>query len=69
MTLLDWYSFSLSGFFKWLGHEFDRSFHLLQRLGMGPNVFYIALLSVLFLIWMGMMRSYDQKAKDKGLID
>ena len=69
MKLLNWYSFSLSYLFEKLGHLFECSFHLIQRIGVIPDVFYIVLLCVLFLIWIGMMRSYDKKAKDKGLID
>lgn len=69
MKLLNWYSYSASGLFGWIGHVSGRSFHLIQRLGIGPNVFYITLLCVLFLVWMGAMRKYDGKAKDKGLID
>ncbi len=69
MTLLDWYSYSASGFFGKIGSLSERSFHLIQRIGGGPNVFYITLLCVLFLVWMVAMRNYDRKAKDKGLID
>jgi hypothetical protein len=69
MTLLNWYSFSASSLFHWLGNIFDRSFHAVIKLGWLPDAFYISVISVLFLIWMGMLRKYDMEGKDKGLID
>jgi hypothetical protein len=69
MTLISWYSISGSPLFNWLGRVFIRSFHLLERLGMGPNAFYITLICALLLMWLFIMRQYDMKAKDKGLID
>jgi hypothetical protein len=69
MTLLNWYSISASPFFNWLGRAFDRSFHAIIKLGFGPDAFYIILVCVLLVIWLGVMRRYDSQAKDKGLID
>lgn len=67
--LLNWYSFSASGLFNWLGSTFERSFHLLQKFGIGPNVFYVSLICILLVLWMFRMRRYDAESKDKGLID
>jgi hypothetical protein len=67
--LLSWYSSSPTGFFHFLGRAFDWSFRILQKLGIGPNVFYISTISILLIIWLFMMRRYDSQAKDKGLID
>ncbi len=69
MTLLNWYSFSATSLFNWLGRAFDKSFHAVIKLGWIPDAFFIIVISVLFLIWMGMLRKYDMQGKDKGLID
>jgi hypothetical protein len=69
MTLLNWYDFSASSFFNWLGKVFDRSFHAVIKLGWLPDAFYITVIAALFLIWMGMLRKFDMEGKDKGLID
>jgi hypothetical protein len=66
---LSWYSFSASPFFNWLGRVFDWSFRILQKLGVGPDAFYIALICFLLCYWLVRMRRYDAQAKDKGLID
>jgi len=67
--LLSWYSFSGSPIFNWLGKVFDWSFRLLQKLGVGPDAFYVTLICVLLVYWLIQMRKYDAQAKDKGLID
>lgn len=67
--LLNWYSHSITGVWNWMGRIFDKSFHLLQKLGIGPNVFYITLLFILFVGWMFVMNKYYKSHKDKGLID
>ena len=67
--LLSWYSISGSPLWTWVGNIFTRSFHPLIKLGWLPDAFYITVISVLLLIWMGIMRKYDGQAKDKGLID
>ena len=69
MVLITWYSFSLTDLFNWIGRICDRSFHLLQRLGFGPDAFYIVVICALLVIWMFMMRKYDMQAKDKGIRD
>jgi tellurite resistance protein TehA-like permease len=66
---LSWYNFSTTWFFTFLGRAFNWSFRILQKFGIGPNVFYIALVCALLIIWLFMMRRYDGHAKDKGLID
>jgi hypothetical protein len=67
---LNWYNFSASCFFNWLGRAFNWSFRILQKLGIGPNVFYIATVVILLAIWLFIaMPKYDKQAKDKGLID
>ncbi|HTA83030.1 MAG TPA: hypothetical protein VK783_08855 [Bacteroidia bacterium] len=66
---LSWYNFSASWLFNFLGRAFNWSFRILQKLGIGPNVFYITLICVLLLVWLVRMRKYDSQAKDKGLID
>lgn len=67
--LLNWYNTSASGFFHWLGRAFEWSFRILQKFGMGPNVFYITVICLLLVIWMFMLRKYAGEGKDKGLID
>ncbi len=69
MTLLNWYSYSASTLFNWLGRVFDRSFHAIIKLGFLPDAFFIAVICILFLVWMGMLRKYAAEGKDKGLID
>lgn len=69
MVLLNWYSYSLSTVFNWLGNAFEHCFHVLERIGFGPNVFFIAIIGFLFLTWMYMLRQYEKQGKDKGLID
>lgn len=66
--LLNWYSYSITYFWNWLGKVLTISFHLLQKLGEVPNAFYILLISVLFFYWMFKMNSYYKDHKDKGLI-
>jgi hypothetical protein len=66
---LSWYNYSTTWFFNLLGRAFNWSFRILQKLGIGPNVFYITLICALLIIWLFMMRRYDAQAKDKGLID
>jgi len=66
--LLNWYSYSITGAWNCLGRLFTKSFHLLEKLGIGPNVFYILLISVLFVGWMVVMNNYYKDHKDKGLI-
>ncbi|HSY76728.1 MAG TPA: hypothetical protein VK890_07725 [Bacteroidia bacterium] len=67
--LLSWYNSSLTGFWNFLGRAFNWSFRILQKLGWGPDVFYIVLIISLLTIWMFMLRKYNSEAKDKGLID
>jgi hypothetical protein len=67
--LLNWYSYSITGAWNWLGRMFIKSFHLLERIHWGLNIFYIVLLSVLFVGWMFNMNNYYKDHKDKGLID
>ncbi len=67
--LLNWYSYSITGAWNWLGRMFIKSFHLLEKLRWCPSVFYILLLSVLFVGWMFVMNKYYSSHKDKGLID
>jgi hypothetical protein len=69
MTLLNWYSFSASKFFNWLGNIFERSFHVIVKFGLGPDIFYVVLVCALLVMWLFIMRRYDAQAKDKGLID
>lgn len=66
--LLNWYSYSITGFWNGLGRLFMKSFHLLEKLGGIPNVFYILLLAFLFVLWMVIMRNYYKDHKDKGII-
>jgi len=66
--LLNWYSFSITWFWDGLGKLCMKSFHLLQKLDMLPNVFYILLLTVLFFGWMVVMRNYYKGHRDKGII-
>ena len=66
--LLNWYSYSITWFWDGLGKLFIKSFHLLQKLGLGPNAFYILLIAVLFFGWMVVMRNYYKDHKDKGII-
>lgn len=67
--LLNWYSYSITGIWTFLGKAFMKSFHLLQKLDIVPNAFYIILISVLFVGWMVVMNKYYKNHKDKGLID
>ena len=67
--LLNWYSFSITGAWNCVGRLFIKSFHLLEKLRWSPNIFYIVLLSVLFVGWMFVMNKYYSNHKDKGLID
>jgi hypothetical protein len=69
MVLLNWYSYSLSVLFNWLGNVFEHSFHVLEHIAFVPNVLFIAIIGFLFLSWMYMLRQYDKQGKDKGLID
>jgi hypothetical protein len=66
--LLTWYSYSITGIWNCLGNLFTKSFHLLAKFGPCLNVFYILLVSVLFVGWMFKMNSYYKNHKDKGLI-
>lgn len=66
--LLNWYSYSLTWLWDGLGKLFMKSFHLLEKLGSIPNVFYILLVAVLFFGWMFVMRNYYKDHKDKGII-
>jgi len=67
--LLTWYSYS-SGIWSWLGKVSMWSFrHILEKFRWAPSVFYILLLSVLFIGWMFVMNKYYSNHKDKGLID
>jgi hypothetical protein len=66
--LLNWYSYSITGFWDCLGDLFTRSFHLAEKIQGGINIFYIVLLSVLFVSWMVIMNNYYKDHKDKGLI-
>ncbi len=68
--LLNWYSYSITGCWNLLGRLFEKTFrHILIPLNWAPSVFYIALLSFLFVLWMVIMRNYYKDHKDKGLID
>ncbi|MGP8216183.1 MAG: hypothetical protein ACLQQ4_11500 [Bacteroidia bacterium] len=67
--LINWYSYSASPFFNFLGRAFEWSFRILQKLGVGPDVFFISAICILFITWMFMLRHYDSKGKDKGIID
>lgn len=67
--LLNWYSYSASGLFNWLGRVFERSFHLLEKFNAIPNILFISFVIIMLVVWMFRMRRYDAEAKDKGLID
>lgn len=67
---LNWYNSSLTWMWNLLGRAFNWSFRILQKLGVGPDAFYIVIIILLLAIWMFvMMPKYDKQAKDKGLID
>jgi len=66
--LLSWYSYSITGIWNCLGKLFTKSFHLLEKLQNCPNVFYILLISVLFVGWMIVMKNYYKDHRDKGII-
>lgn len=66
--LLNWYSYSITWFWDGLGNLFMKSFRLLQKLDMVPNVFYILLIAVLFVGWMFVMNKYYKSHRDKGII-
>jgi hypothetical protein len=68
--LLNWYSFSITGAWNWIGKVSMWSFrHILEAFRWAPSIFYITLLSVLFVGWMFNMNKYYKSNKDKGLID
>lgn len=66
--LLNWYSYSITGIWNCLGRLFIKSFHLLEKIGVSLNMFYVLLIAVLFVGWMFKMNSYYKDHKDKGLI-
>ncbi len=67
--LLSWYSYTITGIWNCTGRLFIKSFHLLEKLHWGPNIFYITLISVLLVLWLFIMKGYYKNHKDKGLID
>ncbi len=67
--LLTWYGYT-TGLWHWLGRISEASFRIiLEKLRWCPSVFYITLLSILFVGWMFVMNKYYKTHKDKGLID
>jgi hypothetical protein len=66
--LLSWYSYSITYIWNGLGKLFIWSFHLLAKIDGLINLFYVLLLSFLFILWNVIMRNYYKDHKDKGLI-
>jgi len=66
--LLNWYSYSITGCWNLLGKLFTKSFNLIQLIEGSLNIFYIVLLSFLFVFWMVIMRNYYKDNQDKGVI-
>lgn len=68
--LLNWYSYSITGFWNLLGKLFEKSFQfIIMKLEWLPNIFYVLLIAFLFVMWMVVMRKYYKDHKDKGIIE
>jgi len=68
MVLLNWYSYSITYLWNFLGKVFIKSFHLLEKLNWIPDWFYIILICFLLALWMVIMRNYYKDHRDKGII-